>query len=283
VTSGSKRGTNGNARLAWAALAFILLLAAACTINALSILDDAARNGVALPRWEPFGLEYSSLAGSVIALPIVLLAERLAFGRHWLRLAILLPASILFSLVHVATMVALRHLFWWSQGESYGYDYGAVWLYEYRKDALTFAVAAAMVFLARRWPRRREEPQPVVTPPRVVMANGRKRVEVDIAELLAVNGGGNYSELVFAGGRTTLLRTTLSAAEQALASHGFRRAHKSWLVNLGKVRAVARTKSGDHCLTVGENLEVPLSRRCNDVLDEIRALATSRQGPVLLG
>jgi hypothetical protein len=264
-------------------LAFILLLAAACTINALSILDDAARNGVALPPWEPFGLEYSSLAGFIIALPIVLFAERHAFGRHWLRLAILIPASLIFSLVHVAAMVVVRHLLWWSQGESYGYDYGAVWLYEYRKDVLTFAVAAAMIFLARRWPRLREEPEPVATPPRVLMANGRRRVEVDIAELLAVNGGGNYSELIFAGDRTTLLRTTLSAAELALAGHGFRRTHKSWLVNLSKVRAVARTKSGDHCLTVGEKLEAPLSRRCNEVLDEIRTSAISRQGPVSLG
>ncbi len=279
--SGLPVGTNGRSRLIRACLIVILLLATVCTVNALSILDEAAANHLPLPAWQPFSLEYSSLAGSVIALPIAVLAERHAAGRDMARaLALLVPASLIFSAVHVAAMVALRHLLWWSHGEAYSFG-GPGLLYEYRKDAISFALILAIIFIARRWP-----PQAEAQPPdgrsgfRVILANGRRQVEIDVSDLLAAGGGGNYTELIFAGGRKSLLRTTLAAAEEALEPLGFRRTHKSWLVNLAFVRDVARTASGDHVVTVGEGLEVPLSRRSAKVLDEIRASAFARRGPL---
>jgi hypothetical protein len=279
--SGSLPGTSGHPHLVRACIVIILLLGTVCTINALSILDEAAADREWLPPWQPFGLEYSSLAGSVLGLPIPLLIERYALGRPFLRaVALAVPASLLFSGIHVAAMVGLRHLLWWSHGLSYSFESPSLF-YEYRKDAISFAVILAIFFIARRWPARPEmtAPEPA-TIARAFLANGRRQVEIDVTDLLAVGGGGNYTELMFAGGRTSLVRTTLGAAEEALAPHGFRRTHKSWLVNLDRVRSVARTASGDYCLTLGESLEVPLSRRNGAVLDEIRASATGRQGPL---
>lgn len=281
MTSGSPLGTNGHPHFLRACIVIILLLGTVCTINALSILDEAAAEHVRLPAWQPFGLEYSSLAGSIAALPIAVLVERFALGRSAVRaIAAAIPASLLFSAVHVAAMVSLRHLLWWSHGLSYSFESPSLF-YEYRKDAISFAVILAIFFIARRWPARPEMATPENSKTsRVLLANGRRQVEVDVSDLLAVGGGGNYTELMFAGGRTRLLRATLVGVEQALTAHGFRRTHKSWLVNLDWVRSVARTASGDYCLTLGESLEVPLSRRNGPVLDEIRASATGRQGPL---
>lgn len=264
--------------LAAAYLALATLVFAACTINALSILDEVARDGRVLPAWQPFGAEYTSFAGTLCVLPIAILTEHALTRSHPVRsAAVAVTASLLFSALHVAIMVGLRHILWWSQGSSYEFDYRADWLYEYRKDALSFLLALTVFAIARRWPRAK-----AADPPRaaslVLLPNGRRRVEVDTDSLVAVRGGGNYAELIFAGGRTSLLRATLAAVEEALRGHGFRRTHKSWLVALGSIRSARRTPSGDYCLAVGDAVEIPLSRRRAALLDEIRAPAIARQG-----
>ena len=212
----------------------------------------------------------SSLAGSLVALPVALAALTLIgrARRPWSRRLLLLGGSVPFSAVHVATMVGLRMLLWRILGGHYGYAFGREWLYEYRKDALSYALLLAFLLLAAHLLPRPEAAAPRSA--RVRLADGRGSVELDPAALVALRGGGNYVEAIFAEGRPRLLRTTLEAAEQVLAGHGFRRTHKSWLVSLARVESVERTQAGDFRLRIGEALHAPLSRRSRTVLAEIR-------------
>jgi hypothetical protein len=274
-TGGRSPGTNGAAEIG-ACAAFILVAAAVCTVNALSILDDASRDGRAIMAWEPWATEYTSLAGSIVALPVGLAAAALIRRARlaWQRGLVALSGSLAFSGVHVATMVALRMLLWRFLGHVYHFNFGREWLYEYRKDALSYALLLAFLTIAAWLPpltgRGSARPQP--WPGRVRLADGRSSVEIDPATLSALRGGGNYVELIFVAGRRRLLRTTLDAAETALAGHGFRRTHKSWLVSLALVSGLERTQAGDFRLRLAEGLEVPLSRRSRTVLAEIRQM-----------
>jgi hypothetical protein len=267
-TGGWRLGLNG-AGLG-ACTAFVLIAAAFCTVNALSILDDAAREGRAITHWVPWATEYSSLAGSIVALPVGVAAVTLIgrARRLWSRLLLALAGSLVFSAVHVGTMVALRMLLWRILGRSYNFAFGREWLYEYRKDALSYALLLTLFTIAVLLvPPKGSAP---ARPARARLADGRRIVEIDPRLLVALRGGGNYVELIFAEGRRRLLRTTLEAAEVALADHGFRRTHKSWLVSLARVSGLDRTRAGDFTLRIAEGLEVPLSRRSRAVLAEIR-------------
>jgi hypothetical protein len=264
--------TNGP-REALACAAFVLLAFAVCTVDALSILHDAARGGGSIPVWQPWTTEYTSLAGSIIALPIAIAAARFFRSARppALRVGVVIAASFAFSLLHIGVMVGLRVLIWRLRDGVYGFDFGGDWLYEYRKDALSFAILFFLLLVAPRlpaWPRR--ERQPDAARSRICLADGRREIEVDPAELRAVRGGGNYVELILAGNRRRLIRTTLDAAEAALGAHGFRRTHRSWLVRLATVEGISRTAAGDFRLRLDDQLVVPLSRRSRTVLAELR-------------
>jgi hypothetical protein len=270
VTGGTRPGANG--RQSPALLAVAAIAAAICTVNALSILDEAGRSGEALTPWKPWTTEYTSLAGLLTALPIAVAAERhsVAGGRLGRGAAVILFGSVLFSAVHVAVMVALRHLVWWVEGEVYSFDLGRDWLYEYRKDLLGYVFALIALSVARRWPEAPSAPPGRSSDPRAVLRDGRREVEIDCTALLAVRGGGNYIELLFANAPRRLLRSTLAAAETALRPHGFGKSHKSWLVKLDCVEGVERTPSGDYRLRLADGVEAPLSRRAGGLLAELK-------------
>jgi hypothetical protein len=278
VAAGSGVGANGSTRVLLACCAVALLFGAVCTVNALSQLDEAARHGERLAAWKAFGREHSSWLGLVLALPVVLLVERVGGRLGWAgRLGVWAAGSLLYCFIHLAVMVAARHILWSAMGEAYRFDAGREWLYEFRKDSVSYVAALAAVLVARHaWQRPDAAPGAATDEVQLAtLSDGRRRIDIDVRELCAVSGGGNYVELIFAGGRRRLLRTTLAAAEPVLAGAGFRRTHRSWLIRLRCVTAAERTPSGDYRLTLGEGLAAPLSRRSPAVLAEIRAaLAT---------
>jgi DNA-binding LytR/AlgR family response regulator len=174
-----------------------------------------------------------------------------------------------YSTVHVAIMVALRMLLFPRLAIHYHYSFNlrAEWLYEFRKDAIAYAVALIGFGMATRRgaeteARREVEPRPG----RVLLADGRAEVELDAAALAAMSAAGNYVEAIFVDGRRRLLRNTLADAEQALAPFGFTRTHKSWLVRLDLVERRERTAGGDYLLHLPAGVKASLSRRRTSLL-----------------
>ncbi len=66
------------------------------------------------------------------------------------------------------------------------------------------------------------------------------------------------------------MRSTLAATEAELGPHGFVRTHRSWLVNVARVRELEAVGSGDFVLRLEGGAEAPLSRRFRAAMERLR-------------
>lgn len=271
--SGRGPGTNGSQpvdfsrAVGWVAL----FLVAIDGVNVLSALHDAHAAGRHLMAWKPVVAEASSGAGMLAGCGIIYLALRLAPpGRTagWRLVCTHGLASLVFSGVHVAIMMGLRVLIYASRGLHYRPPLPADLLYEYRKDALAYAIIAGIFWLAR--PAKRGCAEAATTafardvadePAEIEVGEEGRRLRVSVHSVLAVRAASNYVEHLLDDGRRPLTRGSLKSAEEALTEYGFVRTHRSWIVNRARVRRVEAVGSGDHRLELDTGVQAPLSRR----------------------
>lgn len=137
--------------VAWLALALWL---------ALNTIIGRQNAGRPIAAWEPLTWELSSVAVvALLALAIARFEQRFPLsGAGWpRRLPYHLAAALVFSLLHVTTMVALRTLVYALAGSHY--DFGDPWLgfaYELQKDLITYATIAGACVAWRAVRLRRE-------------------------------------------------------------------------------------------------------------------------------
>jgi hypothetical protein len=274
VTSGVRGGTNGTGASSWL-VAYAVLAVATCAIasvNVLSYLDERSWTNRPIEWWRPAVWEASS--------GIVLLA--LAWIAGWMvrrfppddpawarNIAVHALVTLPFSLAHVGLMIALRHGAYALAGESY--DFSGGWLYEYRKDVISYAVYAATFWLAARMmhgPARAAAPEK--SEPSFIIDEGQRMLRVTPRELLCARSSGNYVEFHLLDGRRPLMRATLAAVEADLGACGFVRTHRSWLVNPAYVTEIVAEGSGDYGLMLADGTKVPLSRRFPGAVERLR-------------
>jgi len=268
--SGDAIGTSGIRRRTFftAYGAAAVLVAAINTINVITIAHEQPQDGLL----GPFIWEGSSWVTLLLFFWIPWIAYRLAppLGRPRWKLLIHVPAALLFSLAHVAGFVGLRMLLYRFAGEVY--RFGAFWphfFYEFRKDALGYALFVAGFTLIERLLRQQ---QLIETPGQTLtfdIRDGAKLTRVRLNDVLAIASAGNYVEFVLADGRRLLMRSPLSALEGELAPRGFLRTHRSWLVNAARLTALTPEGSGDYTVEL-ENVSVPLSRRYPQALAKLK-------------
>ncbi len=240
-------------------------------VNAPTVLADSSPT---LETWKPWVWEGSS------AVVVVLLAwipwlttvaappdQVLAAG--WRPKAAFLGVHaaglVAYSALHVVGFVALRKLAYevWADGP---YVFGDRFIYELRKDLLSYAFFVGVFWLVGYLRRRRDEP---VRPVSFDIRDGARLIRVPLADILAASSAGNYVEFWLADGRRPLMRATLAAVEVELERFGFVRAHRSWLVNAGRVTGLRPEGSGDWTVELGM-IEAPLSRRYPQALQRLR-------------
>jgi LytTr DNA-binding domain len=288
-TSGDVTRTSGGrlAALARGYLAVAVFIVLISSVNVLSLLDEAARDGGALPTWIPISKELSSAVGGLLACSLVYLAMRLAAPARvgWLRAALVQAlGTIAFSAVHQAVMTELRIVIFAAHGASYHRPpLPADLVYEYRKDLVAYIVMAALFWMFRP-PRPRptaEEAarQPNGTPPpeeaSFDIIDGAKTLRVPVGRILAVRAARNYVEFLLEDGRTPLMRASMVNVESALTSRGLVRTHRSWLVNPNRLRSLEATGSGDYRIGLDGDVQVPLSRRFPAALDRLRRVGAA--------
>ena len=271
-TSGWRRVTSGAP--AWAFAAGVAISLAICTVNVLSAIHDRPR----LRLWEVMSWEYSSGIVTVLLLPLA--ARAVVLGRSpatggWARfLGVHVGAALLYSLLHVGGFVLLRKAAYIAiAGWAYRFGGFGEWVYEFRKDALSYTLMASLFAFARS----RAPVAPAPTAPSTTagggafdIRDGARVIRTPTTGIVAVVSAGNYVEFHLADGRKPLMRTTLAAVQEALAGHGFLRTHRSWLVNAARVREIAPSGSGDMRLVLDTGLEAPLSRRYPDALEALK-------------
>jgi DNA-binding LytR/AlgR family response regulator len=268
--SGDLSGTSGVARrtLLYCYAVGAVVVGAVNVIIVITMVHEEPQFGLAAPIiWAA-----TSWFTFLLFLWIAWIAYRLApfSARPRWRLLVHIPAALTFSLAHVAGFVGLRKLVYALGGAHYEFGFtSAHFLYEFAKDAFGYALFVASFALVEHLLRQ----QSLIAAPGQTLTfdirDGSKLTRVRLDQVLAIASAGNYVEFVLRDGRRLLMRSPLSALEDELASRGFLRTHRSWLVNAGQVTALKPEGSGDYTVEIG-SLAAPLSRRFPAALAKLR-------------
>jgi DNA-binding LytR/AlgR family response regulator len=212
------------------------------TIGALSVSADRTRIGAPIPAWEPFVWEYSSGTLLLLLIPGVAALERrfpIAAGTWARHVALHVAATVPFSALHVAGMVALRHAAYAVAGRTYDFgDIPSEFFYEWRKDALSYFFIIG-VLNAYRWFRAKRAGEAVMEAPPAapirfeVRRNGRRFV-VAATEIDWIEAAGNYVVL-HTQSASHMMRGTLKDILAALDTNVFVRIHRSAAVNVDRL------------------------------------------------
>lgn len=259
---------------------FAALLIASALVNALTTLSNSARLGDTISPWKPFSWEFTSVVVIACLIPgIIWINRRFPLTRQSWKSILPLQAGITipFSIVHVAAMTGLRKLIY--TGAGLHYDFGplvSTWLYEYRKDVVSYAIIFGFVFAFDLYRRLREEQaatapereKGTATPERLVVRKLGREFVVNLADVGHIQANGNYVTL-YANSSAYPLRESLASLEKRLDPKRFIRVHRSFLVNVDHVREIRPWDHGDYRIVLGDGTEVKLSRRYRNRLGTI--------------
>ncbi len=272
LTNGGESGASGgdpaSRSLRPAALAAIVFAAFGLlylVVNATSQIDERRALGQPVESWQPWTWEATSFVAWLLLLPVILWIGNHgpSFGRPVRALAVHLLATIPVSLGHGAIMVGLRQAVYAAVGETYrrSEPFLDVLVYEYRKDAITYASILVLFLVVKRL----SAPPPATggrEPAEVLIEvkDGSRTLWLKPGEIEWVAAAGNYVEL---NGRfgTTLARRTLAEMEAELGPHGFVRVHRSRLVRKASIAKVDTRQSGDFEVTLRSGSTLVGSRR----------------------
>lgn len=267
----------------WYAVAAAVLIAGALS-NAFSQRANYASMGDVLPLWKPLVWEFSSVLMIGALLPaLAWFYRRFPFqAKGWYRAAsVHALATLPFSIVHVAGMVGLRKgVYAWAGGH---YDFGPVlstWLYEYRKDFVTYWLIVLYLMAFSAWRARRamqasqppaEAQAPQGAPTRsdkLVVRKLNREFILDTTDIARVESDGNYMT-VHAGGTTYQLRGSLSGLSKRLDARRFVQIHRSQIVNIDHIREIQPWDHGDYRVLLKDGSLVNFSRRYRARLERL--------------
>ncbi len=266
MASGGSDGTSGG-RFEWRALVIIAAInVVVALVNVASDHNEIARGRLDTSWIEPWIWAFTSGAVIVALAPFVGLAvkwfpparDRLAF-----LVLVHLVLATLFSIVHIAGMVALRELAYLALPWGYDFDSGGLFnqaVYEWRKDLITYFAIATGYWVWRNWPGFPEKAQVTGGPLRIEVRDGSKVMMLDADAINWIEAAGNYVEIHTANGAHTA-RGTLASFAERLEGAGFVRVHRSRLVNPARVVSYQPTASGDVEIAMADGAQLAGSRR----------------------
>lgn len=241
-------------------------------INATTILMEAREDGDPLPVLMPFLLEYSSGLALLALVPLIFRFERrfpLVWSKFRQNFGWHVLASVIFSILHIALMLAMRLPVFRYFGWGYTFE-NPLWelLYEYRKDAWAYAFFLSIIYVYRFVVSRLAGEASLVAegegfndavPDRLLVKKLGKEFIVRVDDIEWLESSGNYVNLHI-GKRIYPLRATLSALAEQLEPRGFRRIHRSHAVNLDFVASITPLESGDATVTLKNDQSLSMSR-----------------------
>ncbi|MFC3650154.1 LytTR family DNA-binding domain-containing protein [Dyella humi] len=236
------------------------------------------------PRWQPWTWEASSGIAMLALIPALIWALRrwpIRFETWQQNLPRHLLYSVIFSLLHVGGMVALRKLVYAAAEQHY---FSGVWLpdfgYEYLKDVRSYFWILASIALYRLWVVRLQgearllvEPdvgppvEPVEQPERFLVRKLGKEFLLAAREIESLQASGNYVNLRVRG-RDYPLRATMAGIEARLDAQRFVRVHRSYVINLDFLAEIEPLDTGDARLLMRDGMKLPCSRRYRAALRE---------------
>ena len=281
-----------------AQMAFLAVLLSAVAIsNVFTALADLAAFGHHPAAWEPITWEFSSVICLWLLVPAIgwwLRQFPLVHG-GWLRsLPAHLVATLPFSLVHVGGMTVLRDLTYRLMGTHYHFGpWWANWVYEYRKDFVTYWLLLVCVVAFRLYGLWADSRESLARGPQEALASGdradhpaatesaagtplerlivrklNREYVIAIADVDRVEADGNYVN-VYAQGTPYPRRESLAALEKKLDGRRFVRVHRGHLVNVDRIREIQPWDHGDYRIVLQDGTCVNLSRRYRGRLEHL--------------
>lgn len=261
---------------------WILLTATNGVANSVTVIMDVHRVGLDFADWEPAVWEWSSGLMVLALVPALLVWTRrvpLQWDGIGRRLALHLLGSVVFSLVHVAGMVALRKLAYAALNGHYDFgDWPRELVYEYLKDVRGYVMLISTIegyrFVIRRLqgeasllgrPDEGEPLEPVDLPERFLVRKLGREFLVAADDIEWLQASGNYVNLRVRG-HDYPLRSTIAGIEARLDAGRFARVHRSYIVNLGRIASLEPLDSGDARIHLHDGAVVPCSRTYRDAL-----------------
>jgi LytTr DNA-binding domain len=261
---------------------WILFFCYAASVNTVVSAMDVNRVNLHFAVWELALWEWSSNLVLLALVPIVIAFERrlpMRLGTLAKNLRWHLPASVLYSLVHVLAMVAVRKIIYSAQGQTYDFgDWPRELLYEYLKDVRSyFGVIFIVVFYRLLLLRLQGEVsllvapdsgtpvEPIERPTRFLVKKLGKEFLLPAAEVEWLQAMGNYVNL-HVRGREYPLRTTMTEIEMRLDPARFIRVHRSYILNVDYLSEIESLESGDARAKMRDGGVVSVSRRYRDNL-----------------
>ncbi|MDO3387650.1 LytTR family DNA-binding domain-containing protein [Gilvimarinus sp. SDUM040013] len=253
--------------LIWALLNIALLTT--------TVIMEYQREGRSIDYWQPLCWEVTSIVMILLCIWPIAYINRLLQSRFSLPAQLLGHAFglILFSIIHVSGMVALRKLWYWLAGSHYNFgDFWYEFVYEFRKDAMSYITIVVVIsgyqFMVRRlrgeasYIDKGEESNEQLADRLLVKKLGKEFL-ITTADVEWVEASGNYVNL-HVGGRVYPMRSTMAKLAKQLPAQNFRRVHRSAIVNLNQVKHIEPTEFGDYVIALTNDQQVPLSRRYRD-------------------
>lgn len=240
-------------------------------VNGLSAAEEWRRAGESGGWVRALVLEGTSNV-VILALfaPVALLERRFpATPERWrLALPVHLAGSLVFSGVHVMAMWALRLVLWPVLFDrSYGLESPlSEFVYEYRKDLLSYAIILAILAVMRAREEAVERADAAAADARrdhvVTLRCGGRELRLPAGDILHASAAGNYVEVRTRAG-LHLARTTLSGLEAMLSQAGADpvRLHRSHIAPRGAIREIIPTADGDAEARLSDGSVLPVSRR----------------------
>lgn len=254
-------------------------------INASSVWMEHSRNPAnSLSVLEPIVWEYSSAISTLLLCPLLFFW----FNRYPLKLSGVRPqvlahlaGTVVFSVLHVSIMVAMRELIYHWQGGDY--NFGPLlreFLYEYRKDAwgyiwflLTYQLVmfgysrlkgeAHQLDTAEGSVEESQQQKSQKAPEHFLVKKLDKEFLIRTDDIEWLEASGNYVNL-HSKGRIYPLRATLGSTLELLSSKGFSRIHRSLAVNHNAIDNISYDSSGDGDILLKCGQQLALSRRYKD-------------------
>jgi hypothetical protein len=255
------------------ALAVLAIVALVVVINATTRIMERMEDG--RPAWvvEPWFFEITSALALLVLFPAIVAGHRRIVARFpglRARTAAHVAGALVFSVAHVALMVLFRELAAGVAGREY--DFGPLvfnFLYELRKDGLTYAVvialSAAYDFILDRLRGEASflpegDPEPAPYRRRFLVKMLQREYLVRVEDIDWIASARNYV-LLHCGGREYPMRATMAAMERELDPAGFRRVHRTAIVNLARTRALHVPSEGEAAVELVDGTRVPVSAR----------------------
>ena len=263
--NGGTRGPD-KFRRAGEAAGWFVLVAVLWGTDLLVKFSERERSGVAT---DTFRLVSEQATSAIAALVMVL------FIVQWLRLFPLQRdawpravightlGSVLFAFGHFSLMVLLRVPWYALNGRTYIWrePFVSNLIVEYQKDIKIY-LGFVVLIVAYQAFRRSRRPTPKAGADRLLVQTGAGESVLRFEQIDYLEAARNYIA-VHADGREFIVRDTMSNLMQKLAGGPFARSHRSYIVNIDKIREI-RTIDSKPVIRMESGVTVPLSRGYRD-------------------